>query len=255
MNPGGHLERYWQFEYDVAARYLVPLLDSWGVRLSGATVLDVGCAEGGGLCALADAGAHCTGFDIEASRIADGHRLKGDRALVMETGDMYAVDPPFAGSRFDLVTLHDVFEHLDDKHATIVKLARYLAPGGKLLITFPPWYSAYGGHQQHLRFAPARLPFVHLVPLFARGLLPRLRNEAPHVVREIQKLSRLKMGMRTFRRIAAAEGLRILRTKAYIVGPNHIRFGLRPLGAGPVTHLPLVREVLCSGVIYLLDRP
>lgn len=254
MSDGGHLERYWQFEYDVAARYLVPLLASWGVTLEGAAVLDVGCAEGGGLCALHDAGAHCAGFDVEASRIADGLRLKGNRPLAMVTGDMYAADPPFADRRFDLVTLHDVFEHLDDKQASIAKLARYLSPGGKLLITFPPWYSAYGGHQQHLRFGPGRLPFAHLVTLAPGVIFPRLRGEAPHVVEEIRKLGRLRMGMRKFRQIAAGAGLRILRTKAYIISPNHIRFGLRPVGAGFVAHVPVVREFLCSGVIYLLDR-
>ncbi|HUI10955.1 MAG TPA: class I SAM-dependent methyltransferase [Bacteroidota bacterium] len=255
MNAPGHLEKYWQFEYDVAARYLIPLLRSWGVEPRGASVLDVGCAEGGGLCALYDAGADCRGFDVEASRVADGLRLKGDRAITMVTGDMYAPVPPFGDRRFDLVTLHDVFEHLEDKSASIAKLARYLAPGGKLLITFPPWYSAYGGHQQHLRFPLGRLPFVHLLPFGPGVILPRLRGESPSVVREIRKLGTLRMGMRKFRRIAAGEGLRILRAKAYIVSPNHMRFGLRPVGAGPVAHIPVIREFLCSGVIYLLDLP
>jgi len=249
-----HTEWYWRYEYDVAARYLVPVLRSWGVRLEGANVLDVGCAEAGGLCALHDAGACCAGFDIEASRIADGIRLKGNREMSMVTGDMYATAPPFADRQFDLVTLHDVFEHLEDKQASIAKLGRYLAPGGKLLITFPPWYSAYGGHQQLLHARLGRLPYVHLIPLASRVILPRIRGEDPYVVREIQKLGRLKMGMRKFRLIAAGAGLRILRTKAYIISPNHIRFGLRPLGAGPVAHVPLLREVLCSGVIYLLER-
>jgi len=42
-------------------------------------------------------------------------------------------------------------EHLDHKPAVIARLKKYLKPGGKLLIRFPPYYSAYGGHQQHLR--------------------------------------------------------------------------------------------------------
>jgi ubiquinone/menaquinone biosynthesis C-methylase UbiE len=167
---------------------------------------------------------------------------------------MYLEDVPFTGKQFDLVTLHDVFEHLDHKREMIAKLSRYLRPQGRLLITFPPFYSAYGGHQQHLRTWYARLPFFHVVPFSTSKMLLRLRGEAPHVVEEIQKLGRLKMGMRKFEQIASGGGLRIEHTEAYIISPNHIRFGLRPLGAGPVARIPLLREVACSGVIYLLAK-
>ncbi len=253
MSVSDHDRKYWQYEYDVAAGFIVPLLDSWGVRAAGADVLDVGCGEGGGLCALHDRGGACAGFDIEESRVYTANSLRGPRAIEFVCGDVYAAEPPFGARRFDLVTLHDVFEHLDHKPAVIARLKKYLKPGGKLLIRFPPYYSAYGGHQQHLQSWFARLPFFHLVPFSGSRIIPRLKGEAPHIVAEIQKLWRLKMGMKKFERIAAQGGMRLERRQAYLISPNHIRFGLRPVPAGFLARVPLVRELACTGVIYLLS--
>jgi SAM-dependent methyltransferase len=249
-----HDRRYWQYEYDVANRFIVPLLDDWGVRTGGAEVLDVGCGEGGGLCALHDRGGSCKGFDIDESRVQSALSLRGPRAIEFISGDVYAAEPPFGARQFDLVTLHDVFEHLDQKPAMIAGLKKCLKPGGKLLIRFPPYYSAYGGHQQHLRAWFARLPFFHLVPFSRSLIIPRLKGEAPHIVAEIQKLGRLSMGMREFERIASEGGMRVERRQAYIISPNHVRFGLRPVRAGLLARIPLVREFVCSGVIYLLSE-
>lgn len=249
-----HSRRYWQYEYDVSARYMVPLLKEWGVDLQQASVLDVGCGEGGGVCGLADAGAQCAGFDIDSHRIGVANALMGDRAIPFVSGNMYEPTIPFAGTEFDLVVLHDVFEHLEDKQAMLRKLNSYMKPGGKLLITFPPYFSAFGAHQQHLRSPFLRLPFAHLVPFALSRILPRLKGEDPTVTREIEKLDRLRMGIRSFERIARASGLSIVRKQAYLVSPNHIRFGLRPLRAGFLASVPLVAEVFCSGVAYLLSR-
>ena len=249
-----HTRTYWGYEYDVTARFMIPLLRRWGVPVAGSAVLDVGCAEGGGLCAMHDAGGHCAGYDLDEQRIASALALQGERNIDFRTGDVYQASRPHPGAEFDLVMLHDVFEHLDQKQAMMTALAEYLKPDGRLLITFPPYYSAYGAHQQHLRTWFARLPFFHLVPLAMSRTLPRLRGESPVIVEEIQKLARLKMGMAKFETIPAASGMRILRKRAYLISPNHIRFGLIPLPAGPVARVPILSEVLCTGVVYLLGK-
>ena len=243
---------YWKYEYDVADRYLRPLLLRWAISLQGLSVLDVGCAEGGGLCALHDRGASCVGFDIDEKRILTAQALQGNRTIEFRIGDLYSNDRPFGNRQFDLVTLHDVFEHLDDKDTMIKRLGRYLKPMGKLLITFPPFYSAYGGHQQHLQAWYAKLPFFHLVPFSLSVLAPQIKGVSPQVVEELQKLRRLKMGMRSFEKIVRTTDLLIEQTQAYFVSPNHIRFGLRPIRAGLLSRVPILREFICSGVVYLL---
>ncbi len=254
MTGSDHERMYWQYEYDVCARFIVPLLEAWRTPVKGAAILDVGCGEGGGLCALHDRGGLCTGFDIDEPRVRAALSLEGPRAIGFAYGNLYAESVPFSDRRFDLVTLHDVFEHLDQKPAMIARLKKYLKPGGKLLITFPPYYSAYGGHQQHLRAWFARLPFFHLLPFSGSLIASRLKGEAPHVVAEVRKLGRLKMGMKKFERIAAEGGLRVEGRQAYLISPNHIRFGLRPVPAGLLARIPLIREFACTGVIYLLSE-
>jgi SAM-dependent methyltransferase len=249
-----HALKYWQYEYDVSSRYMVPLLEQWGVTLRGLAVLDVGCGEGGGLCALSDRGAQSFGFDIDGHRVQVAQQLKGARAIEFTIGNLYEDQLPFLGTRYDLVVLHDVFEHLDQKVEILRKLRGLMTPTSAMLITFPPYYSAYGAHQQHLQAWYAQLPFVHLVPYGASVLLPRLKNEFPHVVEEIQKLARLKMGMRGFEKIVRDGGFRIAHRKAYLISPNHIRFGLRPVSAGFLEKVPYVRELICTGAVYLLSR-
>lgn len=246
---------YWQYEYDVAAQYMVPLLERWNVTVRGASVIDVGCGEGGGLCALCDAGAaRCDGFDVEAGRVEVAKALKGHRPLTLTVGNLYDEHPPFSDRQYDLVVLHDVFEHLDFKDEVMQKLARYTQPRGRIMITFPPYYSAYGAHQQLLNNHWAKIPFFHLIPFSLSMILPRLKGEHPHIVEEVRKLGRLKMGMRKFEAIVRRNGLAITGKQAYFISPNHIRFGLKPLPAGKIAEIPILGEVMCTGVVYLIGQ-
>jgi SAM-dependent methyltransferase len=249
-----HSRRYWQYEYDVSVRYMVPLLEKWNIALRGSSVLDVGCGEGGGVCGLNDQGARCTGYDISAQRIAVADELKDDRTIPFSASNLYDDPMPHAGTTFDLVVLHDVFEHLEEKERTLTLLARYLNPRGRMLITFPPFYSAFGAHQQLLRSRFVRLPFFHLLPFAMSQILPRMNREDPNFLEEVRKLGRMKMGIRKFERVIQTSGFSIVGRQAYLIGPNHIRFGLTPVPAGLIARVPLIREFVCSGVVYLLSR-
>lgn len=254
MEIAEHSRRYWQYEYDVASRYIIPLMKQWGVTIDDASILDVGCGEGGGMCAMADAGARMCGFDIDELRVALASELMGSRKILVVSGNMYNADRPFIGKTFDIVVLHDVFEHLEDKDETLRRLCEYLAPGGVMLMTFPPYCSAFGAHQQNLVTPWLRIPFLHLVPFVVSRILPRIRRESSLTVREVQKLAHLKMGMSQFERIVSRGNLRVMALKAYLIGPNHIRFGLKPVSADMIGRIPVVREFLASGVVYLLTR-
>ncbi len=109
-----HDRLYWQYGYDVAAQYLIPTLKQWDIPIEGATFLDIGCGDGGGLSAFADAGMICKDFGIESHRIDLARQLTGKRGVELTTGNIYD-SPPFAGKTFDLVLLHDVYEHLSNK--------------------------------------------------------------------------------------------------------------------------------------------
>ncbi len=248
-----HDREYWKYEYDVMARYLLPLLQLWGVELEGTRILDVGCGDGGGVSAMADAGMICEGFDIEPRRVELANILRGGRAFTMEVGNIYESPIPFDGELYDLVILHDVFEHLDRKPYVLETLRSYLKPKGKIFLTFPPFYSAYGAHQQLLRSSVARIPFFHLLPFATSKILPSLQNEHRPFIEEIQKLANLKMGIGKFERLLHTTQIAIARREFYLIGPNHIRFGLKPLRAGMLGSIPLMRELFVTGAVYLLE--
>ena len=102
MEISKHTQRYWQYEYDVAAKYMVPLLEEWGIVPSGMTMIDVGCGEGGGVCAMHDAGMQCVGFDIEEHRVTMAKLLQGERAIGWSLGDLYADSLPFTDRTYDV---------------------------------------------------------------------------------------------------------------------------------------------------------
>lgn len=66
----------------------------------------------------------------------DLHALRIHRSFQLRTcSDLRQL--PFGSSRFDIVTLNYVAEHLEDPNATFVELARVLRPGGALVIVTP----------------------------------------------------------------------------------------------------------------------
>jgi len=249
-----HDRFYWQYEYDVVAKYLLPLMREWGVKIEGGAVLDVGCGDGGALAALHDAGMIGKGFDREPRRIELALEMCSGRTIEVTVGEIGAEELPFAAETFDLVVLHDVLEHLEEKAEALETLKGYLKPDGKLLITFPPFYSAFGGHQQLLRSKLCRIPFIHLFGLTRNLILPSLRHENKSFVEEVQRLGRMKFGIKSFENLARKTRLRILKKKMYLISPNHIRFGLRPLGAGFLGEIPVLREFVVTGTVYLLVR-
>jgi len=249
-----HQRLYWKYEYDVAAKYMIPLLQQRGISVNGSSVVDIGCGEGGGLCAFRDAGARSAGFDIDRKRIGAALTLKGSREITFAAGDLYDELPLWTQDGYDLLYMHDVFEHLEQKQQVLMKIQGYMKSGARLLVTFPPYYSAYGAHQQLLKARLARAPFFHLFPFSLSTILPRLKGETPYFVEEVQKLGRLRMGMTAFEQIVRRSRMRIIQHRAYLISPNHIRFGLRPVEAGFLGNIPVIREFLCTGVVYLLSR-
>ena len=252
---------YWEYQYRLGKEYIAPLLAEWGVAFEKAWVLDIGCGEGGVLCALAEAGAQGVGLEISPGRLAIGRQLApgGRHSRV----DFVAADffcPPLAQNHrpLDLIILRDVFEHLPNKPLAIQRLRDLMQPGTKLFITFPPFYAPFGGHQQMLKSFLRRTPYFHTVPEILwkgiRGWIQRFDGN-PKFLDEMEKLRRHRVSIGGFRKMVRAHGLRICREKFYISRPSyHIRFGWPIIRGDFLRRIPLVREVLISGAFFLIER-
>ncbi len=111
-------------------------IDEYGPE-HGGRVLDIGCGGGFLLEELAGRGYSGTGIDLSPESVAITRtrlaEIGASDRLDAVVGSAYA--PP-AGP-YDLVTLTDVLEHLEDPRACLRALREQMSPGGLLVISTP----------------------------------------------------------------------------------------------------------------------
>lgn len=117
-----------------------------GLRLArehaaGRRVLDYGCGDGSFLAMLTGGGGDATpreavGAELSADLVEDCRRRLGVRGRL---GFVTAaeLDGPEHRGAYDLVVCMEVLEHVVDPEAVVGRLARALAPGGRLLVSVP----------------------------------------------------------------------------------------------------------------------
>jgi 2-polyprenyl-6-hydroxyphenyl methylase/3-demethylubiquinone-9 3-methyltransferase len=131
------------------------------VRLSGKTVLDIGC--GGGLMAeaMASRGARVTGIDLSegALKVARLHLKESGRQVeyLHISAEALAAERP---GGFDVVTCLEMLEHVPDPGSVIRAVAAMLKPGGEVVFsTLNRTPKAFGlaivGGEYLLRLIPA----------------------------------------------------------------------------------------------------
>jgi SAM-dependent methyltransferase len=107
-------------------------------------IADLGCGTGGNLPMLAGHG-YVTG--VEASPKAAG-MARQSTGLAVVTAEAHATKLPDAS--FQLVTMFDVLEHLDEEGPALAEVARLLVPGGAFLFTVPALMLLWSGHDEAL---------------------------------------------------------------------------------------------------------
>lgn len=124
-----------------------------------AKVLDVGCFDGFFVRKMCDYGIDAYGVDINRRAIADGARRfsLGDRLPTKPTAQLLA-----EGRSFDVVTMFEVIEHLEEFTEVISECIALLKPGGHLIISTPnndmSWRPPLDFPPHHLsRFSPQSL--------------------------------------------------------------------------------------------------
>jgi GT2 family glycosyltransferase/2-polyprenyl-3-methyl-5-hydroxy-6-metoxy-1,4-benzoquinol methylase len=99
-----------------------------------ARVLDVGCASGYLGSALADRRCRVWGVDQDEQALRSAEGVYEDvRAIDLERIDAL----PWPEESFDVIVAADVLEHLRDPQRVLRLLERYLAPGGRLVVSLP----------------------------------------------------------------------------------------------------------------------
>jgi SAM-dependent methyltransferase len=255
---------YWTYQYELASTQLHPCLEDWGVWRAGVRILDVGCGDGGGTCALAEAGARIAALDIDPRLLAmaderarsRGLEIEFDTADITSAASLSNFDGPY-----DLILFRDVLEHIPDVDAALAQCSSRLADGGGIVVIYPPYWSPYGGHQQTLSAARrfglrwAKLPFIHWLPMPAWAALARSAAVPDVQWEDVSIVRRASLTIAGLGDRARRHGLRVDRARRYFLRPSvHLRYGVPVLDAGILGRIPLVREVMVSGSWELLTR-
>lgn len=198
-----------------------------GAPSDGRRLLDIGCGTG---TMLAEFGRFGTvqGVDGELAAVEFCHR-RGRPEVQQAT----ATDLPFDDASFDLATLTDVIEHIDDDRAVLAEAARVLRPGGSVLVTVPAYQWMWGRHDEiahHKRrytrprllaaLADGGLETVRttyfntllFAPIAAIRLFGRLRPTAPQDARSDFELTKPGRVNSLLARLFASEAALLRRT-------------------------------------------
>ena len=248
---------YFEYQRLLGRDVVIPWLAA-RLSLEGMLVGDFGAHQGGVLEALRESGLVRGAIGIElSSQIVFASPFVSDDRFRLEVGDVMAVGA--SQYEFDLVLLHDVLEHIPKYPGAVAAVAASLARGGHVFVSFPPYFSSFGGHQQLARGVARKLPFVHYLPgrLFFRVATP---GEQEYMTAEGSRQDMLSV-RRTRLTLSAAEsafadaGLEVVERELFLVRPEYtVRYGLRARRAGALGRLPGLREVAVNGAFYLLRR-
>ncbi|MBK7681739.1 MAG: class I SAM-dependent methyltransferase, partial [Bacteroidetes bacterium] len=137
-------------------------------------ILEIGCGEGGNLKPFLDMGCkRILGVDMSADKIANAKAFFANDPnkanIEFITSDIYDVDNI---GKFDIIMTRDVLEHIHGQERFMEYVKRFLKPGGKFFLGFPPWYNPFGGHQQMCESKVlSKLPFFHIFPKTVYGFI------------------------------------------------------------------------------------
>jgi SAM-dependent methyltransferase len=222
---------YLHYQAALARGFLVPFMEEHGVTLAGARLLDVGCGNGGCTAAFAERAESCLGIDIGDFPWVAGPNLAFRKGDILDASVARSIE-----GQFDIVVLRDVIEHIGDKSRLMAHVRGAIRGSGHALVTFPPFYSPFGAHQQvvlrgsALRYAP----FVHWHP-------------------SLRQVVSTRVTVAGFEKLVRRFGMRVRARRLYVIHPSlELRYGL-PTIVFPLPWVAGAREVFCSGAAYLLD--
>ena len=138
--------------------------------------LDLGCGLGGFLQPLEDLGYEVYAADMDSESLV--HCAERGFTTATEV-DCYRL--PYPDESFDLVTLYDVIEHIEDDYRAMAEVARVLKPGGRVMISVPAYQFLYANNDkaaQHFRRYSRR----RVESVFASAGLATERNTHANVL-------------------------------------------------------------------------
>ena len=243
---------YFNYQKTLANSYYIPLLQRIGINIESETnVLDVGCGDGGFLTAFSELSDNCKGIEIRDF----GWQEKSNPEIIV--GNITSKDlKKSLPTKFDVLILRDVIEHilLPQKENFIQSICQYMDENSRLLITFPPFYSPFGLHQQAILKPPLRIiPFLGWLPKLIIKFLLKMTNQMEKW-QEIEEIKDSRMTINDFNKLMKNCDLEICFHERYFIRPSHeIRYGIKMKKLNWFK-LPILEEIFVSGCTFVVRK-
>jgi len=132
-------DKHWWFT--ARREIILDLVKRFKPAGSALKILDIGCGTGAVLQKLKEYG-DVSGVDFSSEAVSYAIQKVGGNIV---RGSL-PTDIPFAPASFDLITLLDVLEHIDDDAGSIVTVNKILKDNGILIMTVPAFQFLWSGH-------------------------------------------------------------------------------------------------------------
>jgi SAM-dependent methyltransferase len=258
MGFDSHRIKLWEYQYLLGRDFTVEYLKKCNAFAEGTIICEIGSGEGGVAQALSVAGAKeilCT--DILEHRLEAGQNMANNFGLNMKYiyhNIMEDEIPAEWLGKYDLVILRDVIEHLEDPELALKQILLLLKKGGKLYITFPPYFSPYGGHQQIVRGNIfSKLPFIHFLPKVIFKFL--VSSGLDYGIEEVMRLKDYRLTPKKFKRIAKKLNYTISTQDYFLLRPVFKpRFNLPALKISFLKAVPGLIDILSLEASFVLSK-
>jgi SAM-dependent methyltransferase len=225
--------RYFEIQYLNARDSIIPFLKDQFLPEKGNHILEIGSSEGGVLKAFTELECICTGIELAQYRVdlANGfmaEEVKSGRVKFINE-DIYNIDPNALTHKYDLVILKDVIEHIHNQEKFMQKIGEFLSDDGIIFFGFPSWRMPYGGHQQCAESKlMAKLPYYHLLPMFAYQAILKLFGEKQTVIDGLVEIKETGISTKRFEKLCAVNSFKIEKKIKYLVAPIYeYKFGYK----------------------------
>lgn len=237
-------------------KYLLPFIEEIYPIHAGMKVLEIGCGEGGNLIPFMERGCQVTGVDLDPTRIQQASQFIAERGYTARLIVCDILSENRLNTDYDLILVHDVIEHIQDKEALFKIFSRLLSPKGVIYIGFPAWQMPFGGHQQICpNKIASHLPFIHLLPRRGYRLLLRGLGVSLATIDALCEIKDCGISIEKFCKLTKKFHCKILKSQLYFINPHYeTKFGLKPrkLYAG-IASIPWVRNFFTTSCFFLLS--
>ena len=248
---------YWNYQQVLAEDYYIPYLENAGKlsTLNIKSIIDIGCGNGGFIDAVnskfsKNSDCLSLGIDIKSFKTWE------DKDVHYKVHNILKDDNEEHRNKYDLVILRDVIEHIPNQFKQkFIETARdFMNSDGKILITFPPYLSPFGLHQQAImKSFLKKIPYLSALPKNALKKLT-MKFENADIWHETEEIIDSAMTINRFKKLISEANLSVSNQRFFTIRPSHeIRYNVKSF-LSPFGNIPLIREFLVLGTCYLLKK-